>query len=194
MNLDYTNLSLTGIVLFIAAYLIGIKFPDWDFKMKLRHRNILTHSPIILILLYILSLKSPSVEFRYFIMGFSLSLGVHLTFDIFPKAWTGGAMIQMPIIRYSFKKNTSKFILLVSILLSFGMTIKNTNEVEEVIFMFLFGIFMMLKEMIKEGKIIRPMLVYSAILGTLATMKYDKILSCVSVVYTNVQKTVINLL
>lgn len=194
MTFDYTNLSLTGMVLFIAAYLIGIKFPDWDFKMKLRHRNVLTHSPLVAIVFYRLYLKNPSVEFRYFIMGFSLAVGIHLIFDIFPSGWGGGALLQMPVIKYSFKKNMSKILLFVFIVISLGITIKNTGKVEEVIFMFIFGIFMMFRETVKEGKVIRPVFVYSAIMVLLASFKYEEVSSCVLLVYTNVQKTVINLL
>jgi len=194
MTFDYTNLSLTGMVLFIAAFLIGIKFPDWDFKMKLRHRNVLTHSPFAALVFYWLYLDNPSVEFRYFIMGFSLAVGIHLIFDIFPNGWGGGAMLQMPLIKYSFKKNTTKILLFIFIVVSLGITIKNTGKIEEVIFMFVFGIFMMFKETIKEGKIIRPIFVYTVIMVLLASFKYEEVSTFALIVYTNVQKNVVNLL
>ena len=194
MDFNYTNLSLTGIIVFITAFLIGMKYPDWDFKMKLRHRNILTHSPFILFIFQRMYLKNPGVEFRYFIMGFSLAIGIHLIFDIFPKGWGGGAMLQTPIIKYSFKKNMTKTLLFIFILISFGITIRSTTGIEEVTFLFLFGTLMIIKDMVKEEKILRPMSMYTVLMVGIASIKYQEVLECVSLVYTIVQKTVINLL
>ena len=41
------NINLLGFLLITVSFLFGIKLPDWDFKLRLRHRSILTHSPFI---------------------------------------------------------------------------------------------------------------------------------------------------
>ena len=191
---DYTKLNLPGIIIFITAFLIGIKFPDWDFKMKLRHRNILTHSPLILFFFYWIYMKNPADEFRYFIMGFSSGVGIHLIFDIFPRGWGGGSLLQTPFVKYSFKKNVSKMLLLLFIGISLGLTIKNTEVLEEAVFIFLFGIFMIALNASKEGKVVRPAGMYVLIMTAAAAMEYNEVAESVSLVYTYVQKTIYNLL
>lgn len=194
LSFDYTNLSLTGIIVFITAFLIGIKFPDWDFKMKLRHRNILTHSPLILAVFYWAYLRNPNPEFRYFIMGFSLAIGIHLIFDIFPKGWGGGALLQTPFVKYSFKKNISITLFLIFIVISLGMAVKNTAVLEEVIFIFIFGSSIIIFNTVKEEKLVRPMSMYVLMMVAIASIKYNEVADGVSLVYTTVQKTLINLL
>ena len=191
---DYTKLSLAGIIIFLTAFLIGIKFPDWDFKMKLRHRNILTHSPLILALFWWVYMKNPADEFRYFIMGFSSAIGIHLIFDIFPRGWGGGALLQTPFVKYSFKKNASKILFLIFIAISLGVTVKNTQILEEVVFIFLFGSLIIILNTVKEGKLLRPMGMYVLMMVTIASIKYNEVADSVSLVYTYVQKTLINLL
>ena len=34
------NINLLGFLLITVSFLFGIKLPDWDFKLGLRHRNI----------------------------------------------------------------------------------------------------------------------------------------------------------
>jgi len=191
---DYTNLSFTGIVIFFTAFLIGIKFPDWDFKMKLRHRNILTHSPLVLFFFTWMHIGNPGVEFRYFIMGFSLAIGIHLIFDIFPKGWGGGALLQMPFIKYRFKKNVSVVLFFVFIMLSLGMSIRNTQAIEELVFIFLYGVLIIVINRTKEEKLVRPMGMFVLLMMVISSIKYKEVAETVLLVYTNVQKTLINLL
>ena len=47
----FEKISMLEIIILFAAYFLGIKFPDWDFKLKLKHRSILTHSPLALLFL-----------------------------------------------------------------------------------------------------------------------------------------------
>ena len=46
------NINLLGFLLITVSFLFGIKLPDWDFKLRLRHRSILTHSPFVTIIFY----------------------------------------------------------------------------------------------------------------------------------------------
>ncbi|MFR4520185.1 MAG: hypothetical protein ACLT40_09540, partial [Fusobacterium sp.] len=87
--LEYIDkVGLIGIIVAVTAFLVGMKFPDWDFKMKLQHRSILTHSPLFLFLLLELYQKEKNDTFRFFIGGFALALAVHFIFDFFPKGWS----------------------------------------------------------------------------------------------------------
>ena len=101
--LQYVDkIGLIGIIVSITAFLVGIKFPDWDFKMKLQHRNILTHTPLFLFLLMELYSKEKNETFRLFTAGFALALAVHFIFDFFPKGWSRGALLHLPIAKNSF--------------------------------------------------------------------------------------------
>lgn len=193
-SLDYTHISMSGLVVFMAAYFIGIKFPDWDFKLKLRHRNILTHSPLILVFFMWIYRKNPSTEFRYFIMGFALSIGVHLIFDIFPKGWGGGARLQTPFVKHSFSAGTSKVMFFIFILTSIGIGIRYTSAIEEVIFLLLYGVGCILLNTVKEEKLMRPMSLYVVLLVATASIKYIEVREFSYLVYSNIQKTLINLL
>lgn len=88
------KVPLMGIFTSFTAYFVGMKFPDWDFKMKLRHRSILTHSPLILLIFIKVYEESPNEIFRYFIMGFSIALSLHFIFDLYPRGWGGGSLIK----------------------------------------------------------------------------------------------------
>ncbi len=191
---DYTNLSFTGMIIFFTAFLIGIKFPDWDFKLKLRHRNILTHSPLILFFFTWLYTRNPGTEFRYFIMGFSQAIGIHLIFDIFPNGWGGGSLLQMPFIKYRFRKGWSILLFLIFILVSLGVSIRSTKAIEELIFISLYGIAIIGVNRVKEEKVMRPMCAFLLVMLLISSIKYNEVAETVSLVYTNVQKTLINLL
>ena len=69
---EIKTIDFISITLMWMSFLIGIKFPDWDFKMRLKHRNILTHSPLILwvlIFFYKTQNLNNNVEiFRFIIM------------------------------------------------------------------------------------------------------------------------------
>ena len=97
---NFESISFIGLLLVWMSFLIGIKFPDWDFKMKIKHRNILTHSPIILwIMIYFYNTQQNVEVFRFSIMGFALAIGLHMIFDFFPKGWSRGALIYFPYVK-----------------------------------------------------------------------------------------------
>ena len=86
--LEYIDkVGLIGIIVAVTAFLVGMKFPDWDFKMKLKHRSILTHSPLILLIFIRVYEQDRSDNFRYFLMGFSLALALHFIYDLYPRSW-----------------------------------------------------------------------------------------------------------
>lgn len=87
-------LTLIGLV--IGAK-IGIKFADIDQKFPewlLHHRALLTHGAIVPLLLASLSALTQIQIVRGFTIGFCVTNAVHLSFDLFPKAWRGYALIH----------------------------------------------------------------------------------------------------
>jgi hypothetical protein len=90
--------SLIG--LFVGAA-IGLKFPDIDHRIPfLEHRSLLTHSCLpILALLWWAQRQSVQkcAALRAPVIGFSLANAVHLSFDLFPRALSGPALIHIPL-------------------------------------------------------------------------------------------------
>ena len=86
---------LTPICVVVGLH-CGIILPDIDqWTNLLLHRSIITHSPLIpLILLILASNKGPL--WNAFDMGVSIAFSVHHAFDLFPTEWTGYALISIP--------------------------------------------------------------------------------------------------
>ena len=74
----------------------GIVMPDIDqWTNLLLHRSIITHGPLIPLVLWILvSNKGPL--WNALAMGISIAFSVHHAFDLFPTEWTGYALISIP--------------------------------------------------------------------------------------------------
>lgn len=174
--LEYVDkVGLIGIIVAITAFLVGIKFPDWDFKLKLQHRNILTHSPLFLFLLIELYKKERNDTFRFFIAGFALALTIHFIFDFFPKGWSRGALLHMPIAKIAFSAKISKILFIASIITSAYITIKMINTFEEFIFLIVLSLWTFLKNTVKEEKFFRPCILFMIIFIFIGSMKFDEI-------------------
>lgn len=75
----------------------GIRLPDIDHDMSfLKHRSIVTHGPLIPVILFGVALRLRFPPARLFAMGGCLAFAVHHAFDLFPVGWGGGALIQVP--------------------------------------------------------------------------------------------------
>ena len=82
---------------------LGEKFPDIDQGSRfLVHRSVFTHGPILPFLLFLVASRINPVPVRLFAMGFSLGVAVHLCFDLFPKGWTGFALIHVPVVGWTY--------------------------------------------------------------------------------------------
>ena len=174
--LEYVDkVGLIGIIVAITAFLVGIKFPDWDFKLKLQHRNILTHSPLFLFLLIELYKKERNDTFRFFIAGFALALTIHFIFDFFPKGWSRGALLHMPIAKIAFSAKISKILFIVSIITSAYITIKMINTFEEFIFLIVLSLWTFLKNTVKEEKFFRPCILFMIVFIFIGSMKFNEI-------------------
>ena len=165
-SLDFTNIDTIGTVLGLFSIFIGIKYPDWDFKLKLKHRSILTHSPLILVLFIYIYLnkqdgsflfhREKEIGFRYFIVGFSIGMGIHFLYDLFPKGWKGSALLHVPIWNRKIKKWGSIILFILFTILSFVVAIKFMKTIEEVILFLSLGLMLLWLNKRKENKLIRP--------------------------------------
>jgi len=165
-NLDFTKIDSIGLILGMFSIFIGIKYPDWDFKLKLKHRSILTHSPLILILFVYLYMDKQNnflwfhsdkeIGFRYFIIGFSIGMGIHFLYDLFPKGWKGSALLHIPLLNKRITKNNSIILFILFTVFSFTIAVKMSKKLEELVLFFLLGLLLLWLNKRKEGKLIRP--------------------------------------
>jgi len=165
-GLNFTAIDTIGLVLGLFSIFLGIKYPDWDFKLKLKHRSILTHSPLIIFFFVYIYLnkqssflgfgKEKEVGFRYFIMGFSIGMGIHFLYDLFPRGWKGSALLHLPILNRKLKKQKSIFFLVLSTIISFMIAISLSRSIEETTLFFIFGFLLLGLNKRREEKLIRP--------------------------------------
>ena len=86
------------IAIVLAAWL-GLKFPDIDQRTDLLlHRSIITHGPLLPLILFLLLRNAGNTSVRQFAMFFCLGVTVHLAFDLFPANWTGYALVSLPVL------------------------------------------------------------------------------------------------
>ncbi|MBM6821550.1 hypothetical protein [Fusobacterium mortiferum] len=169
------EVPLMGIFISFAAFFLGIKFPDWDFKMRLKHRSILTHSPLILLIFIRVYEQDKSDNFRYFLIGFSLALALHFIYDLYPRGWGGGALIKIPILKISCNPKMSKLILFFSIAISILVAICYTKKLMEFYYIEVLGIITILKDTGKEEKLFRPLLSFVVFGLIIGCVKYKEL-------------------
>jgi hypothetical protein len=93
-----TTIPIAGMVLLLLALLLGLNLPDLDHQVSfLRHRSILTHGFLVPLAVFLAVYKEKATTPRFLSMGFSLAAVIHLCFDLFPRAWTGFALITIPL-------------------------------------------------------------------------------------------------
>ncbi len=168
-----SHLDFMGTIIAITGFLVGFKFPDWDFKMKLKHRNILTHSPLVVLIFIYFHSKQPVEVSRYFIVGFSLAIGLHLIFDLFPKGWGGGSLIQIPIISYTCSPRLSRMLFRIFIMISLYISILYTQTISEYFIVFIIGLVILFRNIKKEEKFFRPFSIYFLFFIVLGSLKYE---------------------
>jgi hypothetical protein len=88
---------LFGLVALLAGLAAGNWFPDIDQKTELLlHRSIVTHGLLVPLILVIAASGTRSIQLRWFALGVTLGVAVHLSLDLFPKGWSGFALISLP--------------------------------------------------------------------------------------------------
>lgn len=165
------------ILIGVSAFYIGIKFPDYDFKLRLQHRSILTHSPLMTIFLLYYYMKEPTEILRYFITSFSFGVGLHLIFDLFPKGWGGGALLKIPLLRLKCGPEATINLFKIFIVISLGICIKYVKTEREFWCFFVLGIIIILRNIVKERKLFRPLIAYVLFFFILGSVKYPSVYS-----------------
>ena len=130
--------------LMISFFYIGFKFPDIDLKFKsIGHRSIITHSPLLPLMLFILHetnmlwlvyAKKYDIT-RYFIIGLSLGIALHLLYDLRPKSFKGTALIKFPYIKKGLTVNQSIYFMLISVIILLFISIYQVKTIFEIIIM-----------------------------------------------------------
>ena len=91
-------LYLLGLITLLLGLAFGERLPDIDQRTALLlHRSILTHGLLLPLLLFAVASRTGWVPLRLLSMGVSLGVAVHLAFDLFPRAWTGFALVSIPV-------------------------------------------------------------------------------------------------
>ena len=91
-------LVVWGIAAFTVGAWVGLKLPDVDQRTDLLlHRSIITHGPLVPLVLFLLLRNMRRTWVRVLPMSVCLGFVVHLAFDLFPKAWYGYALISVPV-------------------------------------------------------------------------------------------------
>ena len=183
MIIDFTkiieiaeSIGFIGILLIWMSFLIGIQFPDWYFKLKIKHRNILTHSPIILwIMIYFYNTQKNVEVFRYSIMGFALAIGLHMIFDFFPKGWARGALIYLPYCKFCLGVKGSKGFIFFTSVYSLFLAIKYSETYIEVLILIGLALYTIVKSKKKEEKFFRPFTLFTCVFLFFSAIKYDEI-------------------
>ena len=167
------NINLLGFLLITVSFLFGIKLPDWDFKLDLRHRNILTHSPFITIIFIALYETKTSYFFKYFIIGFSTAIAIHILFDLFPRKWYGGALLKIPFNNISCSEETTKLFFTITILVSTFLAIFYMTDIKEYYFVLLYSVITFIKKRKYENTFIKPIFIFVFLYLFLGSFKFE---------------------
>jgi len=162
------NINLLGFLLITVSFLFGIKLPDWDFKLGLRHRNILTHSPFITIIFIALYETKTSYFFKYFIVGFSTAIAIHILFDLFPRKWYGGAFNDI-----SCSEEATKLFFTITILVSTFLAIFYMTDIKEYYFVLLYSVITFIKKRKYENAFIKPAFIFAFLYIFLGSLKFE---------------------
>ena len=88
---------LFGFAALVVGLVVGNWFPDIDQKTDLLvHRSIVTHGPLLPIIVVGVASVIRTTPLRWVALGLAVGLAVHLSFDLFPKGWSGFALISVP--------------------------------------------------------------------------------------------------
>lgn len=91
-------MNIRALLALLAGVLIGLWFPDVDRVFPfLRHRSLLTHGLIVPLVLF-LAVRFDDTWRRRAVIGFCLAIAVHLVFDLYPRRWSGYALLYYPVV------------------------------------------------------------------------------------------------
>lgn len=167
------KLNLLGFLLIVVSFFLGIKLPDWDFKLRLRHRSILTHSPFVTIIFIALYETDTSYFFKYFIVGFSSAIAIHILFDLFPRKWHGGALLKIPFNGINCSKETTKLFFIATSLISVFLALFYMTDIKEYFFVLFFSILIFIKKRKYENATIKPAIIFTFLYLVLGVLKFE---------------------
>lgn len=170
---SFDKIIFYKIIFIFIAFNVGIKFPDWDFHLNLKHRSIVTHSPLILIILLQFYIMEKSEFLRIFISGFAMALTLHFIFDIFPKGWSRGALLHVPILKLELKPFISKSFFAGFIVISLFISLYTTKNLEEYFLLGIFSVIKIIRDIKKEGKLFRPLCLFLVSFLLVGNIKYN---------------------
>lgn len=171
----FLDINYLCFLLITVSFFFGIKLPDWDFKLKLRHRSILTHSPFVTIIFIALYETKTSYFFKYFIVGFSTAIAIHILFDLFPYKWKGGALLKIPFNNITCSKETTKLFFTVTILVSEFLSVFYMTDLKEYFFVIILSIFIFIKKIPYEKIFVRPCLIFLILILVLGSLKFPEL-------------------
>ena len=88
---------LLACVALVVGFAVGNRFPDVDQKTGLlTHRSIVTHGPLLPFIVVAVASVVRTNPLRWVALGLVVGIAVHLSFDLFPKGWSGFALISVP--------------------------------------------------------------------------------------------------
>ena len=89
---------LLGFAALLAGLWFGEWFPDIDQKpnLQLLHRSMVTHGPLVPVVIFAIASGSRSIQLRWFALGVLVGAAIHFSFDLFPGRWSGPALISLP--------------------------------------------------------------------------------------------------
>ncbi len=169
------KIGISNIIIGVIAFNIGSKFPDWDFAFRLKHRNIVTHSPLIIFILLNVYAKENSEFLRFFVSSFSMGMALHFVFDFFPKGWSRSALLHLPIINLELGKILSISLFSIFILINLYISQKTTISIEEYLLLGFFSLAKLLTDINKEKKFFRPFLLFIFLFVLLGNIKYQNL-------------------
>jgi hypothetical protein len=95
--------AIIGTMALLAGLYAGEWLPDADQDFSfITHRSIFTHGLIVPVILFGLASVNKTLVIRTFVIGFCLGAAVHLSYDLFPRAWQGFALIHVPAIGWTY--------------------------------------------------------------------------------------------
>ncbi|WP_300345097.1 hypothetical protein [Fusobacterium sp.] len=110
---------------------------------------------------------------RVFISSFAIAMALHFVFDIFPKGWSRGALLHIPILKLELRPFVSKSFLACFIIISLFISLYTTKIFEEYILLGLFAIIKIIRDIKKEKKLFRPLILFLVAFCLIGNLKYD---------------------
>ena len=153
------------------ALILGVRLPDIDlYTPGLKHRSAITHS---VLLPWLMTLTG----FPAIVAGLATGMAIHMLADVFPKAWSGGALIKMPF--FGSLGQLSPFWLILNLLICLALGLHTLSLQSDWVRYgsFTLSLLVLLWYLIRKEKSLPPLLTALMIIGVLIWNHYSPDLS-----------------